>query len=107
MRLPGWFRVTLVLVLMAVCVTTVWYVYSMTGLEARQQELLTLLDTSRGRARRQIMEYNRAAEALPQAKAALAELLPQAEAAKAEENAYRDARKQLRNARTELTTALT
>lgn len=43
MRLPGWFRVLTVLVLLAVCCTTVWYTISMEQLEAQREDLLIKL----------------------------------------------------------------
>ena len=65
MQLPGWFRALVVLVLLAVCVTSCWYCVSMETLTARQQELLMQLDTSHGRERRQQREYAQVSAELP------------------------------------------
>lgn len=43
MRMPGWFRVLTVLVLLAVCGTAVWYAISMETLDAQRQDLLIKL----------------------------------------------------------------
>lgn len=81
MQLPGWFRALVVLVLLAVCVTSCWYCISMESLAARQQELLMQLDTSRGRERRQQREYNQVCIDLPAVQAQLDEVQPLADAA--------------------------
>ena len=55
------------------------------------------LETSRGRERRQTMEYNQVKTDLPAAQAALSELQPQADAAAGEVQDLKDRRKELRD----------
>lgn len=55
------------------------------------------LETSRGRERRQTMEYNQVKTDLPAARAQLSELQPQADAAAGEVQELKDRRKALRD----------
>lgn len=96
MQLPGWFRALLVLVLLSLCVETCWYTITVQQLTITRQELSTKLETSRQRERKQQVEYDQVAQALPEAQAQLAELQPQADAAKAQEQLLREQRKALR-----------
>lgn len=65
MRLTNWFRALLVLVLLAVCGTTVWYTVSVEQLLTQRTDLQQKLETSRGRERKQQMEYDKVAAELP------------------------------------------
>lgn len=96
MRLPEWFRVLLIVVMLAVCGMTCWHTQERAALQGRIEELSMMLDTSRQREIKQQLEYDEVAAALPALQAELAAAQPLADEAKAAENVLRDQRKQLR-----------
>ncbi len=73
-----------------------------TRLDARLEDTALSLQTSRGRERRQTLEYNQVSTDLPAARARLEELKPQAEAAAREVGELKARRRTLRNQKKEL-----
>lgn len=91
-----WLKGLCILVMLACCCVTCWYVVTTDQLESRRTELTQKLETSMGRERKQQAEYDQVLQQLPEQDAALEQLLPQAEAAKAEADALKAQRKTLR-----------
>lgn len=96
MQIPRWFTALFVCIMLTVCGIIAWQAPMQYALYEEMEDLSLKLDTSRQRERKQQVEYDAAASALPQAMATLAALQPQANAAQAQESELRQQRKQLR-----------
>ena len=101
-RLPGWFRVLFIVVMLLLCAFLCWYAPGQVALRFQVDDVTLSLDTSRQREAKQQYEYDQVVEELPRVQAQLAELAPQAETAQAKEAELRASRKELRAANKEL-----
>lgn len=82
----------------------VWYLPSAGSLRFQLEDARKSLDTSRGREKKQQMEYDETVEAIPAAQSELDRLLPLADEASQTVKLLKEERKALRDAKKELET---
>ncbi len=83
-------------VMLLFSLTTAAWTVVRKDLDFRLEDTRMSLETSRGRERKQQMEYDQVAEALPRTRAELAEVQPRADAAAEKVKALKEKRKALR-----------
>ena len=94
---PAWLARLFTGVMLLFCAFLTAFVLLRGSLSFQLADLALSLETSRGRERRQTMEYNQVKTDLPAARAQLSELQPQADAAAGEVQELKDRRKALRD----------
>lgn len=105
-RLPGWFRILFVVVMLACCVAICVCVVDQPRLQQEITELETSLSTSIEREKKQTAEFDEVSAQLPPVLEELAAIQPVADEAKAEADALRGERDMLREAETAMTSEL-
>lgn len=105
-KLPGWFRVLFIVVMLLVCAFLCWYAPTQVALRFQVDDVALSLETSRQREAKQQYEYDQVVDELPRVQAQVTALTPQTEAAQAKEAELRQDRKELRAANKELTQQL-
>lgn len=105
-KLPGWFRVLFIVVMLLLCALLCWYAPTQVALHFQLDDVTLSLETSRQREAKQQYEYDAVVDELPRVQQQLVTLTPQTEAAQAKEAELRARRKELRAANAELTQQL-
>ena len=96
-RIPGWFRLAFVIVMLACCFFVVTSLIDQSDLQAQIDEKQSQLTASQERTKQLVYETEQAIAALPDVEAKIEELRPDAEAAMALEQELRDQRDALRD----------
>ena len=90
------------IVMLLFVVFIAWYLPSVGALRFQLEDVQKSLETSRGREKKQQIEYDETVEAIPTAQSELDRLLPLAEEASQSVKSLKDERKILRNEKKEL-----
>lgn len=96
-KIPGWFRLAFVIVMLACCFFVVTSLIDQSDLQAQIDEKQSQLTASQERTKKLVYETEQAIAALPDVEAKIEELRPDAEAAMAREQELRDQRDALRD----------
>lgn len=95
-KIPGWFRLVFVTVMLACCFFVVTSLIDQSDLQAQIDEKQSQLTASQERTKKLVYETEQAIAALPDVEAKIEELRPDAEPAMAHEQELRDQREALK-----------
>ena len=96
--LPYLFSIVMILFVLFI----VWYLPSVGALRFRLDDISKSIETSRGRERKQQVEYDETVSAIPEIQARIDSIMPLTEAAEQEVRDLKTQRKKLRNEKKEL-----